>query len=326
MKSAKSTVTVGYLWFILLALPFLIVASTALGSGAMDVQCGDVLDIDKGQYRLNGDLECPFNVSSTAVTITGNGVHFNLAGYQIGRNDDTGRLLLQGIAVSGANAHINGGSIVDFNCPDITEVFREDCAAIRLIEAPGSQISGMSLHNNTNGIITFGIPVDNADGAHIAGNDITGNLLYGIGLFGTAEGARITGNDLSDNGGYMDSGGGVVGAGYFGTSDGVYLIDNVANNCVRWGIFLWGREDLPAAKRNTLRGNTTLDNGRFGIMIWGSTEAQRPRDNLIQHNTSFGNGNFDLRSGFPGGGRSPDCVNTWKDNDFENAAPADCIE
>ena len=42
-------------------------------------------------------------------------------------------------------------------------------------------------------------------------------------------------------------------------------------------------------QRNTIRDNTTLDNGRAGITLIGDTEEFRPRDNLIQDNTAFGN-------------------------------------
>jgi nitrous oxidase accessory protein NosD len=278
-----------------------------------------VLDIDFGQYKLNGDLVCrrgttsPFRLA--ALTITGEGVHFNLAGYTITRDDGTGRQLRQGIAVRGANAHINGGSIVDINCP----VFGDpNCAAIELFEAPGALINGMSLHNNTVGIFVFG----NADGARIHGNDITGNLRIGIGFFGSAEGAMITGNDLSDTGGFSAPFS-FGSAGYLGDSSGVSLIGNVANNS-RNGILIVGEEGFPAPQRNTIRDNTTLDN-RNGIQLLGFTEAARPRDNLIQSNTSFGNESRDLSETIGGVGAAPDCLNTWMDNDFDVAEP-DCIE
>jgi parallel beta-helix repeat protein len=251
-------------------------------------------------------------------------VHFNLRGYTI---SDRSGFLRQGIAVRGANAHINNGSIIDINCPEWPVGISQDCAAIHLFDAPGARINGMSLHNNTVGIISFifGIIAGNADGARIHGNDITGNLRIGIGLFGTAEGAKITGNDLSDTGGFSPGG-----HGYIGSSDGVNLIGNVANNCAGAGILLWGEEDSPPAQRNTVRDNTTLDNGRAGIGSVGAAEAFRPRDNLIQGNTSFGNClepvcSWDLNEGVVGEGPQADCLNTWKDNDFDVAAP-DCIE
>ncbi len=325
MTSTRTMVKSGHLRFLLVALPLLL-AGGALGPNGcapLDVQCGDVLDIDHAQYRLSGDLVCPLtDPSRTAVTITGERVHFNLAGHTITRDDGTGRRLLLGIAVQSANAHINGGSIVDINCPPLNN---ENCAAIDLFDAPGARINGMSLHNNNAGILLF--REDNAAGARIHGNDITGNLRTGIGLFSRAEGTKITGNDLSDTGG--SSGGG---QGYLGLSDDVSLIGNVANNCARSGILLFGEEGSDVAERNTIRDNTTLDN-RNGINMLGFTEASRPRDNLIQSNTSFGNGTsgssggFDLNELifgppviFPG-----DCLNTWKDNDFDVAAP-DCIE
>jgi parallel beta-helix repeat protein len=252
------------------------------------------------------------------VTITGEGVHFNLRGYTITRDDDTGVFLRAGIDVRGANAHVNNGSIVDFDCP-----IDPDCSAIRLFEAPGAWIGRMSLHNNTVGITSLNQA--NADGARIHGNDITGNLRWGIGLFGSAEGAKITGNDLSDTGGFSFGG-----QGYIGSSDGVNLIGNVANNCAGAGILLWGEEDSPPAQRNTVRDNTTLDNGRAGIGSVGAAEAFRPRDNLIQGNTSFGNClepvcSWDLNEGVVGEGPQADCLNTWKDNDFD-FAEVDCIE
>jgi parallel beta-helix repeat protein len=238
-----------------------------------------------------------------------------------------GEFLQQGIAVIGANAHIHNGSIVDINCPGVVISGRVDCVAIRLIDAPGTRINGMSLHNNTKGINLFG--EHNADGARIHGNDITGNLLQGIGLFGEAEGAMITGNDLSDTGGFTNPDGTQRGGhGYVGSADGVSLIGNVANNNARNGIFLWGSADFPPAERNTVRDNETLDNGRHGILVWSSEEAYRPRNNLIQSNTSFGHTTppyEDLTEGFGSPNAAVDCVNTWKDNDFEFAEP-DCIE
>jgi hypothetical protein len=324
MKASRTTVTAGHLGFFLVALPLLVAVGP--NSCLIDVQCGDVLDISYGQYRLNGDLVCPNNPSGAAVTITGEGIHFNLRGYTITRDDVSGLFLKQGIAVRGANAHINNGSIVDINCP--SRLFnQQDCTAIQLFEAPGAWINGMSLHNNTNGILLglFG----NADGARIHGNDITGNLRIGIGLFGSAEGANITGNDLSDTGGFSDEG-----SGYMGSSDDVSLIGNVASNSARAGIVLWGGEAVgflfPPAQRNTIRDNTTLDNGRAGIALVGGPEEVRPRDHLIQDNTAFGNGlepgfDWDLNEAVVGEGPQADCLNTWKDNDFDVAAQ-DCIE
>jgi hypothetical protein len=306
----------GHLRFLLVALPLLL-AGGALGPNAcapIDVQCGDVLFLDHAQYRLNGDLVCPFNGSFAAVTITGERVHFNLAGHTITRDDGTGRFLEQGIAVLGANAHINGGSIVDINCPGSND---PDCSAIGLFEAPGATINGMSLHNNTVGIISGSAA--NADGARIHTNDITGNLRVGIGLSGSADGAKITGNDLSDTGGFSFGG-----QGYRGISDGVSLIGNVANNCAGAAILLRATGPGLSAQRNTIRDNTTLDN-RYGIRLLGNTDELRPRDNLIQSNTSFGNEVRDLAENLVGAVFPGDCLNTWKDNDFDIAEP-DCIE
>jgi hypothetical protein len=320
MKSARTKVTAGHLGIFLVAVPLLL----AVGPKGcpIDVQCGDVLDLDGGQYRLNGDLVCPFNLSGAAVTITGERVHFNLKGYTITRDDGSGRLLEQGILVRGANAHINNGSIVDINCPFYGN---QDCSAIRLRgeESAGAWISGMSLHNNTVGILAGGLT--NANGARIHGNDITGNLRLGIGLFGTAEGAKITGNDLSDTGGFAAPIS--TGLGYLGNSDDVSLIGNIANNNAVAGIALFGYPDFPPAQRNTVRDNTTLDNGISGISAGAFIEFEtfRARDNLIQSNTSFGNGTWDLLEGTPVGGPFADCLNTWEDNDFDVAEP-DCIE
>jgi hypothetical protein len=234
--------------------------------------------------------------------------------------------LRQGIAVRGANAHINNGSIIDINCSEWPAI-SQDCAAIRLFEAPGAWINNMSLHNNTVGILSDLFA--HAGGARIHGNDITGNLRIGIGLFGTAEGAKITGNDLSDTGGFSSGG-----QGYQGSSDDVSLIGNVASNCAAAGISLWGGVaegfEFPPAQRNTVRDNTTLDNGRAGITLVGQTEAFRPRDNLIQSNTAFGNCrepdcDVDLSEVVVGEGPVADCLNTWQDNDFD-VAGADCIE
>ena len=323
MKSARTRVTVGRLGFFLVALPLLLAVGPKECPGVIDVQCGDVLDIDHGWYKLSGDLLCPLNPSFAAVTITGERVHFNLAGHTITRDDNTGRFLERGIDVRAANAHINGGSIVDINCPAV--FFDRFCSAIHL-RAPGARINGMSLHNNETGIISFS--EDNADGARIHGNDITGNLRWGIGLFGSAEGSVITGNDLSNTGGFVDPAGVTRGTGYVARSSDVSLIGNVANDCVRSGITLFRDENSqPAAQAqgNTVRNNTTLGNGRNGISSVGGTEAFRPSDNLIQSNTSFGNGIRDLVEAVVGEGPAADCLNTWKDNDFDVAAP-DCIE
>jgi nitrous oxidase accessory protein NosD len=320
MKSVRTKVTAWHLGFFLVALPLLLAVGP--NSCLIDVQCGDVLDINYGQYRLNGDLVCPNNPSGAAVTITGEGVHFNLAGYTITRDDVSGRFLLRGIAVRGANAHIRGGSIVDINCPVTHD---QNCSAIRLFEAPGARINGMSLNNNTIGITSF--TSGNADGARIHGNDITGNHRIGIGLFGTAFDARITGNDLSDTGGFPPDPNVFIGVGYLGTSDDVSVIGNVANNCETTGILLFGAPGFPPALGNTIRGNTTLDNGFGGISVIGTTEALRARDNLIQSNTAFGNAIRDLTDGIIGIPPLPaaDCLNTWIDNDFDVAAP-DCIQ
>jgi hypothetical protein len=186
----------------------------------------------------------------------------------------------------------------------------------------------MSLHNNTVGITSFSFfdVVGNADGARIHGNDITGNLRVGIVLSGfggaSAEGAKVTGNDLSDTGGFASPS---AGYGYIGTSDGVSVIGNVANNCEFGGILLFGSvAEGGTPERNTIRDNTTLDNGILGISAI-ATEAFRPRDNLIQSNTSFGNGIRDLSEESSDLVPFADCLNTWKDNDFDVAEP-DCIE
>jgi hypothetical protein len=326
MEFDRTMQTTGTLAFLGVALSLLV----ALGASArpMDVQCGDVLDVDGGQYRLNGDLACPLTGSGAAVTITGDGVHFNLRGYTITRDDGSGRSLQAGIVVRGANAHIHGGSIVDINCPDVAvPSVRQDCAGIFLGEAPGVRINGMSLRNNTVGIISFsaGGVVGNADGARIHGNDITENLRGGIILSGfggaTAEGAKITGNDLSRTAG-------LPGAPSFGavvTSDGVSLIGNSASDCATGGILLVGNAEEGWAERNTIRDNVTLDNGVFGIHADAFQQAFRPRNNLIQSNTSLGNGVNDLGEFIPGVGPFADCLNTWKDNDFGIAGQG-CVD
>jgi parallel beta-helix repeat protein len=232
-----------------------------------------VLDIDHGQYRLNGDLVCPFVpwAGAAVVTITGEGVHFNLKGYTITRDNSSGRRLFSGITVTGANAHIHNGSIVDINCPLRGS---PDCSAIFLrANARGAKINGMSLYNNTQGILA----IDQASGARIHGNDISGNLRMGIVLVDAAGGAMITDNDLSDTGGFTNPDGTEGGGwGYFGSADGVRLIGNVANNCAYQGIYL-GSDVVgnpPGfAERNTIRDNETLDNGRAGILLWSETEA-----------------------------------------------------
>ena len=56
-----------------------------------------------------------------------------------------------------------------------------------------------------------------------------------------------------------------------------------------------------------------------------SDDGHRPRDNLIQSNTSLDNGIRDLAEVIRGAGPAADCLNSWKDNDFDVAAP-DCIE
>jgi hypothetical protein len=137
----------------------------------------------------------------------------------------------------------------------------------------------------------------------------------------------VIGNDLSDNGDFEL----IVGHGYIGTADGVNLIGNVANSCAASGILLFGNENLSPAQRNTVRDNTTLDNGRAGTAAVGATEATRPYDNLFQSNTAFGNNvsfpvEWDLDEGVVGSGSPPgDCLNTWVDNDF-GFAGVDCIE
>ncbi len=177
MKTERTMLTTMSRAFLMVALLLVLAAGTGMNSCQVhDVQCGDVLDIDHGHYKLSGDLVCPLGSGITrfaALTITGKGVHFNLAGHTITRDDASGRILAQGIAVLGANAHINGGSIVDINCPAASGT-GQDCAAIHLFEAPGATINGMSLHNNNTGIMLFGS--GNADGARIHTNDITGNL------------------------------------------------------------------------------------------------------------------------------------------------------
>ena len=186
----------------------------------------------------------------------------------------------------------------------------------------------MSLHNNNVGIL--GWISGNADGARIHGNDITGNLRIGIGLFGNAEGAKITSNDLSDTGGFIATDGSERGRGYVGSADGVSLIGNVINDSARQGILLI--DDLGNfAERNTIRDNTVLDSGRVfggGIVLWGSDETDRPRDNMVQSNTVFSSVSdiSDLGEGFGPAGPQLVCLNTWKDNDFDTANPADCIE
>jgi hypothetical protein len=323
MKTANSIEAIGGHPFLLAGLLLVVASGTGMKSCDFDVQCGDVLALDHGQYRLNGDLVCAATSLSQrdAVTITGNNVHFNLKGHTI-RQADTpaGHRLRHGISVRGANAHINGGSVIDFDCPNTNN---PDCAGVRLFEAPGAQINGMSLHNNTIGIFSFRFD-GNADGAGIHGNDITGNLRLGIGLFGTAEGAKVTGNDLSNTRGFVGSELQVP-IGYASSSDGVSVTGNVANNCEGSGIVLFGSDFFPAAQRNTIRDNTTLDNGLSGIATFGTEAAFRPRDNLIQSNTSFGNGVNDLVEAITGPLFPADCLNTWQDNDFDVAAQ-DCIE
>ena len=64
MKSEKTMVTTRSHGFLLAAL--LLVLAVIMGPSSCrptDVQCGDVLDLDYHQYRLAGDLVCPFGGS-----------------------------------------------------------------------------------------------------------------------------------------------------------------------------------------------------------------------------------------------------------------------
>ena len=77
MKSARTMVTARHLGFFLIALPLLLAAGPN-SHRPIDVECGDRLDLDHRQYRLTGDLVCPANIKLAAVTIMGEGIHFNL--------------------------------------------------------------------------------------------------------------------------------------------------------------------------------------------------------------------------------------------------------
>ena len=57
MTTETTMVTARSHGFLLAAL--VLVVAAGMGMKWQDVQCGDVLDVDHGQYRLTGDLVCP---------------------------------------------------------------------------------------------------------------------------------------------------------------------------------------------------------------------------------------------------------------------------
>ncbi len=286
--------------------------------------CGQDLNVENGQYFLAGDLYCP----GSAVTISANGVHFDLNGFAIeggiiGACHNPGTGIIVG-AVSGV--HINGGAVTGF-----TE-------GIELVGTSASQVNGMTVtHNCDFGIVLSGannnafytnVVSDNAcnpdggtdsdgllDGVRCA-SDVASQPIGGGGyaLFGSS-GNVINSNDISRNGavgvslvlspGNTIRSNTVNGNGFLFPDTGIILDADSSGNTILSNTV--NRNDsgiLVFSSDNTIRGNTVNGNAGIGIGILGGS-------NLIKSNTALGNGVDDLFD------NNPDCdANTWKANVF----------
>ena len=203
------------------------------GAPATVVGCGTTSSADGEQMKLTGNLSC----AGTAVTITHDNVHLDMAGFTLD-GDGTGI----GILVIGptnnlpcgplpgpSGVHINGGTVKEFDhgiflCRSDTgringmTVTLNDLIGILISRAPGGingptdhRINGSTLSFNGCRTLTGGVPgclelavlegglvVNGAFGNVIHTMDIRDNKPLGV-LFLGAPGNTITSSQVTDN-------------------------------------------------------------------------------------------------------------------------------
>ena len=254
------------------------------------VQNGEITDFDGGVVILGGSNN----------TVTGIRARNNL-----GRvNETTGPNALygDGILIQGSRSNRIINNHTDNNGPfSGIGVIRGDAdhPAIPAADAPFNLIQGNTVTNNVacrrgSTCDNDGIRIEpNVTDTQIIANQVVGNGLDGISLFGGTTRNFVSRNNVSSNG-------------YRGAVPGD-------------GIRVFG-------SGNTIEFNTTHRNRAAGISVarrtgqFGSFPATNPngRNNVLRGNQAFGNVVFDLWDS----NRNPDCDNnTWTGNTARNVSP-----
>ncbi len=254
------------------------------------VQNGEITDFDGGVVILGGS-------SNTVTQIR--------ARNNLGRSNRTtgpNALYGDGILIQGSSSNRIIGNHTDNNGPfSGIGVIRGDSdhPAVPPADAPFNLIQGNTVTNNTDcrrgsTCDNDGIRIEpNVTDTQIISNQVVGNGLDGISLFGGTTRNLVSQNNVSANG-------------YLGAVPGD-------------GIRVFG-------SGNTIDFNTTHRNRAAGISVarrtgqFGSFPATNPngRNNVLRGNQAFGNVVFDLWDS----NRNPDCDNnTWRNNTAGTVSP-----
>lgn len=285
------------------------------GGPATVVSCGITSSADGEQMKLTGNLSC----AGTAVIITHDNVHFNLAGFTLD-GDGTGI----GIEVNNASfvggcgpvagpsgVHINGGTVKEFDngiflCRATNAhingmtVISNDLTGILVNRGGNHKINGSTVSSNgtTNiggGSTDGGLVFLTSSGNTIHTMTIEDNIAFGV-LFRFSANNTITSSEIHNNvltGVYADRAGGntVRGNTISGSGQGIFIDpggpgaivqgNTVTNTSI--GIFM---RDL---RNGVVRGNITNNNGT------GIFSIRNLRDSVVRGNTANNNTIFGIR-------------------------------
>jgi parallel beta-helix repeat protein len=235
-----------------------------------------------GDYLLSADLICG---GGDGISITSGNVTLKLEGHRITAGVGASRAIVvnplftvsAGVRILGPGLITNGGG-------------NTFSVAVRLINGPNAEVSGITMLGSGAGIITTGCNFMTIT-ANTLGRNATGILL------GDSPFSTISNNDVSGNG-----------TGIRLTLEGPPSTGTVSHNVLNGntvGLFI-NFETGATVQNNVINGNS-----QYGIFVAGATF---PLGLQVINNTSLANGNNDLFDD------APDCSgHVWSGNTFFNA-------
>jgi parallel beta-helix repeat protein len=158
---------------------------------------------------------------------------------------------------NGASNQMVGNAITGSNIPPTTGLCSTDGGggvAIEIHIGGGFLVSGNTINNNTNGVVSDGFSA----GSTLSTNDISGNTQDGVALSGQA---TITGNLVNANGRDGIS---------ISEENGFVISSNKADSNGRYGVAVGGARGEAAGSNNATKFNQALGNGALDLFWDGS--------------------------------------------------------
>ncbi|MGI9232856.1 MAG: right-handed parallel beta-helix repeat-containing protein [Woeseiaceae bacterium] len=275
---------------------------------------------EPGKYRLTNNFNAclldEFPFFPTGITIDANDVLLDLSGHTIScQKDELGNPNGFGILVGtyASNVRIWGGEV-------------SGCAeGIAMVENTESSVRKMTISDNVIGVHMYGGTynkisrnriVGNDDGIFMAPFDVQGNNVGSIGH-------RVRKNLIADNSSF-----GII---TDGATNSVFACNRTDRNIVGIGLTWLATDNI--VKNNVANYNQISGITAFGFTVAGEVVQPVAPGNTFKRNSAMSNDGSDMSEilveltlpDFPSS-PAPECMNTWKKNQFGlQVGPMECI-